>query len=65
MPTGAIVGGLVGLAIGWLIAASKSRFTYLGGNVGRFEGLGCFATLMLYVVLGGLGALVGLLFFPV
>lgn len=64
MPVGAIVGSLAGLAIAWLIAASKSRFTYLGGDVGRFEGMGCFATLMLYLVLGGLGALVGLLFFP-
>ena len=47
MPMGAIVGGLAGLAVAWLIAASKSRFRYLGGSVGEFEGLGCFATLLL------------------
>ena len=61
---GAIVGGIAGLVLAWIIAASKSRFTYLGGNVGRFEGMGCFATLLLYLVLGGIGAGIGAVVFP-
>ena len=64
MPVGAIIGGLAGLAVAWIIAASRSRFRYLGGGVGEFEGMSCFATLVLYLVLGGIGAGAGLLLFP-
>ncbi len=54
-----IIGAIAGLALGWLIAALKSRFRYLGGGYGEFSGMGCFAQLFLMLVLGAIGALIG------
>lgn len=59
MAVGAIIGAVAGFFVGWLIAALRSRFTYLGGGYGQFEGMGCFATLGLCVVLAAIGAGIG------
>ena len=60
---GAIIGGVIGLVIAWIIAVAKSKFTYLGGGYGEFEGLGTFKTLLLYLILGGIGVIIGSLMF--
>lgn len=55
---GAIVGGIVGFVIATAMASPK--FTYLGGHWGKFEGgMGCFAGLLLQIVLTAIGAGVG------
>ena len=54
-----IIGAIAGLALGWLIAALRSRFRYRGGGYGEFSGMGCFAQLVLMLVLGAIGALIG------
>ena len=56
---GAIIGGIIGLVIAWIIAVSKSKFTYLGGDIGIFEGMGVLQNLLLYLLLGGIGAIIG------
>lgn len=57
---GAIIGGIAGLIITVIVTSSK--FTYLGGQWGRFEGgSGCFKTLLLAIVFIGIGALIGIL----
>lgn len=60
---GAIIGGVIGLVIAWIIAVAKSKFTYLGGGYGEFEGLSTFKTLLLYLILGGIGVIIGSLMF--
>ncbi|WP_048205363.1 hypothetical protein [Methanococcoides methylutens] len=59
MSYGAIIGAIVGLIIAWLIVAFKSKFTYLGGGYGEFEGWGILKTLLLYLLLGIIGAIIG------
>jgi hypothetical protein len=60
--SGAVLwGAIVGFMIGWVIAAVRTRFTYLGGGYGMFEGPGCFATLMIEGICTALGAAVGAL----
>ena len=57
--TGTIVGAIAGFFVGWLIATARTRFTYLGGHYGMFEGPGCFATLLIEAVCTGIGAAMG------
>jgi hypothetical protein len=57
--TGTVVGGIAEFFVGWLIAAARTRFTYLGGHYGMFEGPGCLATILIEVVCAGIGAAVG------
>lgn len=64
MTTGQVVGLVAGLFVAHLIAAARSRFTYLGGGYGSFEGMSCVATLLLYLVGGALGTVIGGLLFP-
>jgi len=59
MSVGTIIGAIAGLILAWVIAASKSKFTYLGGGYGAFEGMGTLKTLLLYLVLGVIGAIIG------
>ncbi|MFO7916666.1 MAG: hypothetical protein R6V13_01120 [Anaerolineae bacterium] len=59
--SGIIIGAIVGFFVGWLIAALRTRFTYLGGDYGMFEGPGCFATLLIEAVCSAIGAAVGAL----
>lgn len=54
-----IIGALAGLALGWLIAALRSRFRYLGGGYGEFKGMGCFKQLLLMLILAAIGAIIG------
>jgi hypothetical protein len=56
-----IIGALIGAALGWLIAALKSRAEHLGGGWFAFSGMGCFSQLILMIILAAVGALVGLL----
>ena len=60
MPFESIVGAIIGLVIAWLILVSKSGFRMVSPTVGEFHGPGCIATLLLYLVLGGIGFVVGL-----
>ncbi|MCR4406567.1 MAG: hypothetical protein NUW24_06560 [Anaerolineae bacterium] len=62
MSGGAIIGAVVGLILAWLIAAMRSRATHLGGGGWRFEGLGCLANLLLYLVFAAVGAVIGAVF---
>ena len=56
---GAIIGGIAGLILNIIVTSPK--FTYLGGNVGRFEGgAGCFKTIILAIVFIGAGILIGI-----
>jgi len=59
MPGGAIIGAVVGVVLAWLIAASRSRATHLGGGWWQFEGMGCLANLLLYLVFAAVGAVLG------
>jgi len=59
MSGGAIIGAVAGLILAWLIAAVRSRATHLGGGWWRFEGLGCLANLLLYLVFAAVGAGIG------
>ena len=60
---GAIIGGIVGFLIG--TAISSPKFTYLRGHSGKFEGgMGCFAALLLRLVLTAVGAGIGFLVGP-
>lgn len=59
MPGGAVIGAVIGLVLAWLISAMKSRATYLGGGWWQFEGMGCLATLLLYLAFAAVGAVVG------
>lgn len=61
MPGGTIIGAVVGLILAWLIAAMRSRATHLGGGRWQFEGMGCLANLLLYVVFATVGAVIGTL----
>ncbi len=61
MPGGTIIGAVVGLVLAWLIAAMRSRATHLGGGWWQFEGMGCLANLLLYVVFATVGAVIGTL----
>ncbi len=54
-----IIGAVAGAFLGWLIAAARSRFRYLGGGYGEFKGMGCFQQLLLMLVLGAIGAGIG------
>lgn len=54
-----IIGAIAGAALGWLIAAFRSRATHHGGGWFSFEGMGCFAQLMLMIFLAAIGAIVG------
>ena len=56
---GVVIGAIVGFFLGWLIAAARTKFTYLGGQYGRFEGPGCLATILIEIVCAGIGAAVG------
>lgn len=56
---GAIIGAVVGLILAWLIAAMRSRATYLGGGWWQFEGMGCLANLLLYLVFAAVGVVIG------
>ena len=56
---GALIGATAGLVLAWVIAATRSRFTYLGRGVGQFAGMSCAATSLLYLVFAVIGALVG------
>lgn len=58
---GTIIGAVVGLILAWVIAAARSRATYLGGGWWRFEGMGCLANLLLYLVFAAVGAVIGTL----
>lgn len=60
---GAIIGGIIGLAIAWIIAAGKSKFTYSGGDYGKFEGMGILQNLLLYLILGFIFAIIGSVIF--
>jgi hypothetical protein len=60
---GAIFGGIIGLVIAWILAVSGSKFTYLGGILGIFEGMGVLQNLLLYLILGGIGAIIGSVIF--
>jgi hypothetical protein len=59
---GTILGAIAGFAVGWLIAALRTKFTYLGGDYGMFEGPGCLATLLVEAVFTGIGAAIGTAF---
>lgn len=59
MPGGAIISAVVGVVLAWLIAASRSRATRLGGGWWQFEGMGCLANLLLYLVFAAVGAVLG------
>lgn len=59
MSGGAVVGGIVGLIVAWLIAVGKSEAEDLGGGWWRFGGMGCLQNILLYIVLGGIGAAIG------
>jgi len=59
MSEGAVIGGIVGLIVAWLIAVSKAETEHLGGGWWRFGGMGCLQNILLYVVLGGIGAAIG------
>lgn len=50
MSGGAIIGAVVGIVLAWLIAAMRSRATHLGRGWWQFEGIGCLANLLLYLV---------------
>ncbi len=61
--SGAFIGGIVGFFIAHIIAASKSKFTYLGGGYGRVEGgMGCFKYLLFSLAFIAMGALCGGIF---
>lgn len=62
MSSGVIIGGIAGLIVGWGISAARSKFTYLGGGYGQFEGMSCGATLVLYVICAVIGAVIGGIF---
>lgn len=62
MSSGAVIGGIAGLIVGWVISAAKSKFTYLGGGYGQFEGMGCGASIALYLVCAVIGAILGGMF---
>ena len=56
---GAIIGGFVGFILALFFTSSK--FTYLGGHWGQFEGgTGCFKTLIIQIICIGVGALIGI-----
>lgn len=61
MPGGTIIGAVVGLILAWVIAAARSRATHLGGGWWQFEGMGCLANLLLYLVFAAVGAAIGTL----
>lgn len=54
-----VAGAIAGFIVGWLIAALRTRFTYLGGGYGMFEGPGCVATLLIEAICTVIGAAVG------
>ncbi len=56
-----VAGVIAGFIVGWLIAALKTGFIYLGGGYGMFEGPGCFATPLIEAVCTAIGAGVGAL----
>ncbi len=61
---GAIIGGIIGIFIAWIIAGIGSKFIYLGGHYGKFEGgMGVLQSLLLYLLLGGIGAIIGSVIF--
>ena len=60
---GTVVGAIAGFLVGWLIAALSTKFTYLGGDRGMFEGPGCLVTILLEVVCTAIGAAVGTVLF--
>ena len=61
MPGNVLLGGIVGFIVGWLIAAARTRFTYLGNGYGMFEGPGCFATILIEGICTAIGIAVGAL----
>lgn len=56
---GVIIGAVAGVALAWLIQLFKSRFTWHGGAVGSFQGIGCVASLVMFIVFGAIGAAIG------
>lgn len=61
MPGGTIIGAVVGFILAWVIAAASSSATHLGGGWWQFEGMGCLANLLLYLVFAAVGAAIGTL----
>lgn len=55
----AIIGAIAWLILAWLIAVTRSRATHLGGGWWQFEGMGCLANLLLYLVFAAVGAVIG------
>ena len=56
-----VIGAIVGVLVGWLIAALRSRATHQGGGWFHLQGMGCFRQLFLMAVLAAIGAVIGII----
>jgi hypothetical protein len=56
---GAIVGAVAGLFIAWLVLVGMSKFTYLGGGIGEFEGAGVLKSILFYGIFAVIGFFLG------
>lgn len=61
---GAVLGAVAGLFLAWILLVSLSRFTYLGGGIGEFEGVGILKSLIFYAIFVIVGFFVGGSLFP-